>query len=496
MLNKDDYESVALSIAGAVADDIEVNAECQIASGDETEISEDTPDVHAAVNVERSQEKEDAGTPKESSIDLTKTYITKYDNVAIIIFVLTCLFLVSWTLWMFYNFSKLDGDEPLQIMPRVLIQILLIVLIVIQMYMLIKSGRTGGVTLYEPKPAEHEEAIEKAGKLKQIINKVKALKKFYETHRINVRKLVHSEKETPQETAIEFLFSSFIMLAVFKLVAHSPTIIINLCTSEFDTSSDLFAAGMALLLSDLTNILQTLYAKYCCCCNPCRRRCCWYDGCCCDCCCRYINGQCCYETHFPPHHLPYVNSTQLIMMFSSGLKLAAAIKQILAFGDIYIAYQVNEHLSELRERYAAMGYPDLIPEMDASPLTGWRIWWTCFNFLLGVWAIIGVLRINWRYYYLLYFYWSRMAVNKHENHKIIETLRGVLKGVYGVCYIQIDEEQDEFARVDGTESIADRVELKWDCFTLWYILLPSLAMCIAVAYYLFIGIEMLNDMTY
>ena len=207
------------------------------------------------------------------------------------------------------------------------------------------------------------------------------------------------------------------------------------------------------------NILQVLYANYCCCCNPCRGRCCCQDDCCCDCCCICLSCKCCCDGHFPPHHLPYVEAVAQVMNYSMYLKLASAASQITAVAFI-------------------------------ASTTEWHLWLTCFNFVSGVLSVFGVLKVYWRYYYLLCFYWSRMAVNKYESYKIHDLLNQLLKGAY-VFKIEVKQE-DEFVRVSDDESIANKVWIKWDCFSIFWTM-QMMGVCSAYVYSLWTYTDDLNQ---
>lgn len=149
----------------------------------------------------------------------------------------------------------------------------------------------------------------------------------------------------------------------------------------------------------------------------------------CRCCCQC---KCCDCSHFPEHHIPYVNAVQQMVKYSATLQLASAWSQIYAIILI-------------------------------TSSTEWDLWLTCFNFVSGVLKIFGVIQIYWRYFYLLCFYWTRMSVNRYESYKIHELLRGLLQGVY-VFKIEVKDE-DEFVRVDDKNEIAKKVWIKWDCYT-------------------------------
>eukprot|EP01083_Nonionella_stella_P269502 911937_1 len=398
----------------------------------------------------------DNNTPNTDYVALhehTDTITTKYDCSAYIILIGAVLFLITWIGWIIFHFiqtgiSTRYCQEPFQsctfvwsseccadsavsacwdpsiaqcrpmsktISPFVS-QLILICLLLFYIQSLIRT-LLNGIQIHS---VSSNSALNTARKCK-------------DKWTVDCRRCIYCVSRSPHITSTDFLRRSLVMVSIFQLLQHSPVILLNI----FSGDDVLITVAVTKLISDLFNLLVGLWRVYSPIHNCCRGR---RSG---NCCCQ------CQMSHFPEHHQEYARATAGIVQVGAFTKISGAVAQISAVGFI-----------------------------DSSD--PFHLWLTCLNFVVGIICIANLFRTSWRYYYLLCHYWSRGAVNKYEEMKIKEILSDLLVVGY-VFKVSIDKDNDEFtfANVVDSETIADKVQIKYDCWVFcivfqWMIVLVML----------------------
>ena len=126
-------------------------------------------------------------------------------------------------------------------------------MIIFQIYTLYKSSKAGIEICAPP-----EQDTDNESKLKQIVKKAKLLKEKYESKHINCRKCAYRKHDTDQKTAVEFIYSSFIILQLLSLLEDSPTILLNIFTGDIS----LQFTGWFMLFSDICMWFIYIYTVY------------------------------------------------------------------------------------------------------------------------------------------------------------------------------------------------------------------------------------------
>ena len=83
---------------------------------------------------------------------------------------------------------------------------------------------------------------------------------------------------------------------------------------------------------------------------------------------------------------------------------------------------------------------------------------------MGIKKLVTAYQLIWHYYFVLCFYWGRDAVNKLESIKINNVLRSLFVGAY-IFQISINDDKDEFIKVDKDEKVAKQIEHRASCFS-------------------------------
>eukprot|EP01084_Bolivina_argentea_P239838 403027_1 len=274
-----------------------------------------------------------------------------------------------------------------------------------------------GVEIYNEIKAE-EEDIKVVNP--SFIRKILMVKQYLESKRIDLRKWAYKNVDNdPTSTSIQFLQRSFIFMQLFKLIEDSPNIILN-CVSGNPT---LLMVGIQVFVTDILNILNTLYWNFGCPCFRCA-------GCSCKCSCN-CHFQCCCS-HFPKHHVQYVMVTGRMMQFVCFLQFLSGLQQIFAVANVDVSDEFH-------------------------------LWLLYLNFLSGVKGIIDTMKLYWLYYYQLCFYWSRNDVNNYENHVILDMISGFFVGGY-IFQVSVDKETDKFIRVNRNQQVMTKINHEWNWF--------------------------------
>ena len=185
------------------------------------------------------------------------------------------------------------------------------------------------------------------------------------------------------------------------------------------------------------NIFLISWAKWSKCCNCCRGQICnghrctefdksWFCRHCCQ------HESCC--VHFPVHHQEYVKWTVMTVQILVGTSVGGGIQQL--YNSAINVIVSNEY----------------------------ELWLLYFNFFSAIKSVLEAFGIYWTFYYQLCFYWSRQTVNKYENIVILDMLSEFFEGGY-IFKISVDEEKDEFIRIDENVSVENKIYHKKDCFT-------------------------------
>eukprot|EP01084_Bolivina_argentea_P194831 334376_1 len=216
-------------------------------------------------------------------------YYTKYDNFAKTIVISSILFLISWIGWIIYNIvhygintayckepqqscdhnhdvynnpqccnitgithtcynpsaTQNQCSNPSKTISTFIAQILLLLVIICCIILLCQ-------------------ALQKGIQISTQETTNTSIIQYVKSARINCRKYAYSKHETPQKTAVEFLWNSLTILSVLKLLHDLPIILLNV----FSGNDTLYAVGLAMVYADISNILQYLYGNYSPCCNP------------------------------------------------------------------------------------------------------------------------------------------------------------------------------------------------------------------------------------
>mmetsp|Transcript_61862 Transcript_61862/g.75841 ORF Transcript_61862/g.75841 Transcript_61862/m.75841 type:complete len:414 (+) Transcript_61862:81-1322(+) len=361
-----------------------------------------------------------------------KKVITKYDPCGSLILFLSGMFVVFLPVWIIVNaiigtiqyqacavslsfeITCVDSYWP------AIFQLGMFPLHGYFLYSLYKTLKTSGIVVYEPKQ-EHS----KCGwfyKLLDIKDKAQ--------HLIDCRECAHKKYDDPLKQTIEFVYRSLVVLALFDVIASLPLAIFNLLSGD----NLLQVIAYSVLVLNVYKVLVALYGYYCCCCNPCRGYCCsccqcFFDECFC--------GSCCLR-HFPEHHRKLVFALDIMVKNALFASYASSIVKILALADL-----------------SFIGSP--------SQVNQYHIILKSANYLLGYYGLIGVLKLFWKYYYILCAYWVRNDINQIENKYMHSIISDWLMGAY-VFFIKIDD-ADQFARVNDEEPTAKQIHHPCTCYS-------------------------------
>ena len=291
-----------------------------------------------------------------------------------------------------------------------IIQFIFIFVIIYWIYLLYKAYKEG-IQIIKPQQKKPTDPNSIKSKVKGILMKLKGYKDFIDAKRdkysIDCRKYCFKEMETKQETTINFLLNSFMMLQIFVFMSDIPSIIMNLSSGD----SALLQTGIILLMLDIFNIFITAKRHLTCC----KSNCCKCNCCKCDC---FMQ---CFKDHFPEHHRPYVQNVAMIILWSAGS----------SYGS---------------------GYSLLNSNVAIESSTGWNMFVNSTNFVKGINKIVTSLKLYWIFYEYCCFCWARDSINKYEHKQIQTLLEGELKGAY-IFKISINS-NDEFAVISEDEQIA------------------------------------------
>ena len=222
---------------------------------------------------------------------LTQGKYTKYDKLANSLFICYGFCLIIWIGYIIYKisingvirkfckepyYSCDDKDDPYTIpccdregvhdvcysrddfqchsvsksIAALIAQLFLIIFIIFNIFIFYQSAKSGIEIIKSSSSTNHKGC---KNRILCTYQQFKQCKDKLQSKRINLRKCAIPKRQTPQETAVDFLWNSITIMAFLTLLAEAPEIILNIIANN----KTLNAVGYAMIVRIICMIIDT-----------------------------------------------------------------------------------------------------------------------------------------------------------------------------------------------------------------------------------------------